>query len=290
MHNIRVTGKDTILSPIAYLVQQILMMNPLSSPFWIRGLFFLFFARNLKTFRVFGWAFVITIAIFLATHGKNYYSAPAYTVVLAAGAVAVERQLESLRRPKLRAILKPVCFAVPLISVVLLLPLVLPVLPLAGFVRYQSHLHFQPAPTERSFVGATLPQYYADELPWQNTVAAVARVYQSLTPAEQAKTAIFCQNYGQAAAVDFFGAQYGLPKAISGHQNYFLWGPRNYTGEIVIIVGESAEDVRDDFASVEVAATQYTPYALWYENQPILLCRGLKHNLQTIWPLVKNWR
>ena len=107
---------------------------------------------------------------------------------------------------------------------------------------------------------------------------------------EQAKTAIFCQNYGQAAAVDFFGAQYGLPKAISGHQNYFLWGPRNYTGEIVIIVGESAEDVRDDFASVEVAATQYTPYALWYENQPILLCRGLKHNLQTIWPLVKNWR
>ncbi|MGH9907932.1 MAG: glycosyltransferase, partial [Pyrinomonadaceae bacterium] len=141
-----------------------------------------------------------------------------------------------------------------------MLPLVLPVLALDAFVRYQSHFPFEAPKTERSFVGTPLPQYYADELPWQDMVAAVSRVYHTLPPDEQARTAIFCQNYGQAAAIDFFGRQYGLPKAISGHQNYFLWGPRNYTGEIVIVVGDAEEDARDDFDSVTVAATFESPY------------------------------
>jgi hypothetical protein len=157
-------------------------------------------------------------------------------------------------------------------------------------VRYQSHLSLHSQPTERSFIGAVLPQYYADELPWQDQVAAVARVYHSLTPEEQAKAAIFCDNYGQAGAIDFFGPRYGLPKAISGHQNYFFWGPRNYSGEIVILVGQSEADARKQFASVEVAATLDIPYAYFYETRPILLCRGLQWNLLTGWPRVKNWR
>ena len=135
-----------------------------------------------------------------------------------------------------------------------------------------------------------LPQYFADEPPWERQVAAVARVYHSLSPEEQAKAAIFCDSYGQAGAMDFFGPRYGLPKAISGHQNYFLWGPRNYTGEIVILVGVPESDARKQFASVEVAATLNIPYAYAYETRPILLCRGLKGNLQTLWPRVKYWR
>jgi 4-amino-4-deoxy-L-arabinose transferase-like glycosyltransferase len=290
MHNIRTSGKDTILPPVAYLGQQILMMNPASLPFWFGGLLFHFFSRDAKGYRAFGWTFVITIALFLVLHGKDYYSAPAYTIVLAAGAVAVERLLEARQRPKLRAVLKPACFAWLAINVALTLPLVLPVLPLDAFVRYQSHQWFHAAPTERSFAGATLPQYYADELPWEDMVAAVAGVYHSLTPEEQARTAIFCDNYGEAAAIDFFGGRYGLPKAISGHQNYFLWGPRNYTGESMILVGENPDGAKKVFASVEVAATLQTPYALWYENRPILLCRGLTWNLETSWPRVKRWR
>lgn len=289
MHNIRVTGKDIILPPGAYLGQQILMMNPLSFPFWFAGLLF-YFSRPARAFRVFGWTFVITIALFLALHGKDYYSAPAYTMVLAAGGVIIERLLESWRRPRAAAILRPACFVWLVTAVALILPLVLPVLPLADFLRYQSHLPFQPARTERSFIGAVLPQYYADELPWQDMVAAVAQVYHSLTPAEQAKAAIFCDNYGEAAAIDFFGRQYGLPKAISGHQNYFLWGPRNYTGEIVILVGDGEEDARKEFASVAIGATLHNPYAFWYETQPILLCRGLRGNLQLLWYRVKYWR
>jgi Dolichyl-phosphate-mannose-protein mannosyltransferase len=293
MHNISVTGKDVILPPGKYLLQQIMMMNPVSLPFWFGGLVYYFFAREAKAYRAFGYAFVITIAFFLFTHGKDYYSAPAFVMLLAAGGVATERLLMSSRfaaRPKLRAVLKPVCFVWLFVGVVPLLPLVLPVLPVEAFVRYQSHLPFEVPRAERSFIGAALPQYYADEFPWSGMVANVAGVYHSLTPEEQAKTAIYCNNYGQAAAIDFFGQQYGLPKAISGHQSYFLWGPRNYTGEIVIVVGGNEREAREQFDSVSVAATQENRYAFWYETQPILLCRGLKTDLRTIWPRVKKWR
>lgn len=287
MRNIRATGKDVVLPPDSYLLQQILMMNPASFPFWLGGLLFYFLSRDLKNYRAFGWTFVITIGFFLITHGKDYYSAPAYVLVFAAGAVATERLLQSSTRQWL---LKPACFVWLILGVGPLLPLVLPVLPIETFVRYQSHLPFEVSKTETSFVGETLPQYYADEFPWPGLVAEVARVYHSLTPEEQKRTAIFGTNYGQAAAVDFFGPQYGLPKAISGHQNYFLWGPRHYTGEIVILLGEEEDAAREHFESVTIAATLNNPYAYRYENRPVLLCRGLKWDLQSGWPQVKNWR
>ncbi len=296
MRNIRATGKDVVLPAHAYLLQQILMLNPVSFPFWFGGLLFLFFSHKEAqkaqeaqkgVFRGLGWTFVITIAFFLITSGKDYYSAPAYVIVFAAGAVGTERLLEKSARQRL---LKPACFGWLILGVVPLLPLVLPVLPIDTFLRYQTHLPFEVPKTETSFVGETLPQYYADEFPWPGLVAEVARVYHSLTPEEQKRTAIFGNNYGQAAAVDFFGPQYGLPKAISGHQNYFLWGPRDYTGEIVILLGEEENAARKHFESVTVAATLNNPYAYRYENRPVLLCRGLKWDLQTGWPNVKKWR
>ncbi len=290
MRNVRATGKDVVLSPGQYLLQQVLMLNPASFPFWFGGLLFFFFSRDARNYRALGWTFVITIAFFMITHGKDYYAAPAYVMLFAGGAVATERVLRFSARPKLETVLRPACFVWLMLGVVPLLPLVLPVLPIDTFLRYQSHLPFEVPKTERSFIGETLPQYYADEFPWPGMVAAVARVYHSLTPEEQKRTAIFGNNYGQAAAIDFFGPQYGLPKAIIGHQNYFLWGPRDYTGEIMIVLGDTESEAREHFESVTVAATLNNPYAYRYENLPVLLCRGLKWDLQAEWSRVKNWR
>ena len=164
MRNIRTTGKDVVLTPGKHLLQQVLMLNPVSFPFWFGGLLFYFFSRAAKTYRSFGWTFVIAILFFMFTHGKDYYSAPAYVMLFAAGAVATERLLAS--RPRQQLILKPACFIWLLLGVLPLLPLVLPVLPIETFVRYQSHLPFEVPKTERSFIGETLPQYYADEFPW----------------------------------------------------------------------------------------------------------------------------
>jgi hypothetical protein len=166
---------------------------------------------------------------------------------------------------------------------------VLPILPIEELVKFQERWGITHSSTEKSQIGATLPQYFTDEFNWEEMAQAVARVYHTLTPEEQAKTAIFTDNYGEAAAIDFFGPKYGLPKAISGHQNYFLWGPRGYAGEIVIRVGAPLEGVRSSYERVAVGATIENPYAFSNETRPILLCRGRKENYQTQWSNVKKW-
>ena len=293
MRNIRTSGKDIALPPLKYLGQQALMMGPQTLPFWLAGLGFYFFSRRAAAYRVFGWAFVLTIAFFMAMHGKDYYSAPAYAMVLAAGAVATEMFFDSARftaRPRLRSFLRGAAFRVQVIGLLVTLPFVLPVLPIEKFVAFQKWIGVEPPRTERNQIGVLLPQHFADEFGWQEMVEQVARVYHSLPPEEQAKTAIYTENYGEAGAIDFFGPRYGLPKAICAHQNYFFWGPRDYTGEIMILVGsESIDDAREHFASVETVATLNSPYSMPHEQRPILLARGLKVDLRALWPSLKNW-
>jgi 4-amino-4-deoxy-L-arabinose transferase-like glycosyltransferase len=292
MRNIRASGRDVALAPLPYLGQQILMTTPASLPFWLGGIYFYLFSRAGRLFRAFGLAFVITIAFFLLAHGKNYYSAPVYTLVMAAGGVATELFLNSVRMlawPRLRATLQPVFIVWLIVGVAIILPVVLPVLPIDAFIPYQSHLPIAPPHSEHENLQIDLPQTYADEFGWIEMVTAVARVYHSLPPEDRAKTAIFTDNYGEAAAIDFFGPRYGLPKAICTHQTYFLWGPRNYTGEIVIRVGAPIEPVKESYESVTIAATLNNPYAMSNEVRPILLCRRRKANLQTDWPQMKHW-
>jgi Dolichyl-phosphate-mannose-protein mannosyltransferase len=293
MRNVRTSGKDIALPPLAYLKQQALMMSPLTLPFWLAGAGFYFFSRRAAAYRMFGWAFVLTIAFFLLMHGKDYYSAPAYGMVLAAGAVATELFFDSARfaaRPKLRTYLRGATIRILLIMTLFIMPLVLPVLPIDKYIAYQNWLGITPSRTEKNQIGVLLPQNYADEFGWPEMVEQVARVYHSLPPDQQQKTAIYTGNYGEAGAIDFFGSRYGLPKAICAHQNYFLWGPRTYTGEIMILVGsDDIEEAREHFASVEVAATLNNPYVMPHEKHPILLARGLKANLREIWPSLKNW-
>ena len=292
MRNIRGSGRVIVLSPAAFLWQQILIINPVSLPFWFGGLLFLFFSQGVKAYRALAWAFVITIAFFLVVDGKNYYSAPAYGTVLAAGAVLTEKLFskEHLHaRPRLGLLLKPATFVFLIAGVFAGLPLVLPILPVETYLSYQAHLPFALPEPEHSDEGALLPQHYADEFGWEELVDAVARVYYSLPERERAKAAIFTNNFGEAGAIDFFGPRYRLPKAICANQSYFLWGPRNYTGEIVIRVGSSVSEVRANYESVTVAATVNHPYSLVLERRPILLCRGLKGNLQALWPSIKDW-
>ena len=120
--------------------------------------------------------------------------------------------------------------------------------------------------------------------------AATAKVYDSLPADQRAKTAIFGQNYGEAGAIDFYGPKLGLPKAISGHANYWYWGPRGYTGEIMIVLGNRRDRLEQHFARVEERGSVGNPYAMASEHFTIYLCREPKgRKLDQIWPKLKNW-
>src|SRR5688500_20187558 len=113
-------------------------------------------------------------------------------------------------------------------------------------------------------------------------VREVARVYHELPPEQRAATAIFANGYGQAGAIDFFGKKYGLLKAISNHQSYWLWGPRDYTGDSVIVLGSDGSGERDHFARVDALGRTGHPHSRRDEHYEIFLrlqCNTTQHPL-----------
>jgi hypothetical protein len=286
LRGIAQSNKNVVLTPLQYFAQQFTLMNPATAPLWLGGLIWSLFARDGRRYRVIGLAYLIALTEFIVMHGKNYYLGPAYPMLFAAGGVAAER-LFALR---LRW-LKPVFALTMLASAAVLSPIVLPILPPEKLLAYMRALRFEVPKTETSH-NAALPQLYADQFGWEEMVRSVARVYASLSPDEQKKVAIFCQNYGEAGAIDFFGPKYGLPPALCGHQNYFYWGPGNYTGEIMIVLdADDATDERAQFRSVEDRGpVESSRWAMpWEQRQHIYICRDLKGGLRNLWPKLKEW-
>lgn len=281
MHNVRMSGRDVARGPVAFIADQAMNMHPVLFPLWLGGLVWLLAAPGARRYRLLGWTYVVTLTLFIVLKGKNYYVAPIYPMLFAAGAVAFER-VTSCRLGWTRAAYA----ALVLVAGVLLAPLVCPVLSPETFIAYQKKLGIQPPAAEHQNNGP-LPQYFADEFGWEPMVQQVARVYHSLPPDEQARTAIFSNNWGEAAAVDFFGPKYGLPKAISRHNNYWLWGPRNYTGETVIVLRSDGRGDREHFQSVQDMGAVEHPYSRRDEWFHIFLCRGPKFNLREAWPRMK---
>ena len=101
---------------------------------------------------------------------------------------------------------------------------------------------------------------------------------------------IFAENYGEAGAIDFYGPQYHLPTAISGHNTYYLWGPETCTGAVVISIGYPLDMLQPAFASVTQAATITCAYCMPAENNlPVFVCLHLKTSIQAIWSSVKHY-
>ena len=285
MRNLKADGRDVVMSPLQYFLEQILMVNPFAFPLWMAGLGWLFFGREGRRYRILGWAYVVELAVWIALHGKDYYAAPAYPMLYAAGAVACEQWIERTGR----AWLKPAIVIVFLALCLPGLPIIAPVLPVDEYVKYQEAIHFKPPVSEHGHDASPLPQYYSDELGWEQLVQEVARVYHSLPSDVQAKTAIKADNYGEASAIDLFGPKYGLPPAISGHQSYWLWGPRGYTGESMILLGEGEPEKLPSYFN-HVEKVGHFEYPLALERTDIYWGQGLHWNLQDIWPDVKRWR
>jgi hypothetical protein len=286
MHNIRADGRDVQLSPWQYFAQQILLLHPLAAPIWIAGVFALLFWKPLRPYRFLGWAYLAALAVFIILKGKNYYLAPIYPMLIGAGAILIESAIERSRQRWLR----PTLVAILLFGGASLLPLVVPILPIEQFITYMDKLPFKVPRSEHSHMGAVLPQYYADQFGWQEMVANVAKAWSRLDPAERPDCGIMAQDYGQAGAIDFFGPRYGLPPSLSGHQSWFLWGPRGYSGNCLIVLDDRKERLAGLFERVDYVGSSDNPYAL-ERNIPVYICRGSKFgSLSSLWPRLKKWR
>ena len=280
--NIQRNHRDVTMNPIVFLLWDVLLTNPATTPIWIAGLVALL-VGSLRQFRAIGLSWVVTYLLLLATGGRFYYLLPAFPMIMAAGAIALERITESRGWGRIAAV------AAIVVVGALIAPSAVPVLPAQTYFRYVELTHlgqprFEYRPT------TSMPQFFADRFGWPEMVATVARAYNSLPPDVRARTAIFGNDFGQSGAIDFYGPRYGLPRSIGGHLSNWYWGPRNYTGESILVLGDHRERLEELFEIVIPMGEIGHPYAMQQEHFTLFLAQKPRGwALKPAWPKLKKF-
>jgi hypothetical protein len=217
--------------------------------------------------------------------GKIYYAWPVFPILFAGGGLAIESWFDRLRFRWL----KP-AFAVTIaIGGILIALMSLPVLSPEHFMWFQTKLHLAPPEIEHQRTGPLRHQTYADMFGWKELAEETARAYNRVPAGLRDRTAIAAGNYGSAGAIDFFGPKLGLPKAISGHQNYWFWGPRNYTGESVLLLDTSLKGAKRLCDAPQSMGRVAHTYSREDQHFGIYWCHPLKRDLQQNWAKAKHW-
>lgn len=278
-------GKNVALSPLGFLAQQILIIGPLAAPVWVAGLWASVRRPKYQSFRAVAIAYALLMAFFVVNHGKAYYLSSIYPILFPIGAAAIEGWLK-------QTVWRAAIVGAVVLGGLITAPIAIPVFSEQGTIRYQAALGLSASSTAgETTAQAALPQHMADMHGWPQFAAQIAAVYHSLPPQDRAKAVFVGNNYGEAAAIDIYGTRLGMPPAISGHNNYWLWGPRGHDGSVVIEIGGTREHVLEAFHSVELAGWTDMPYAMPYEtHQPIWIKRGLKWPISEVWPKKKMYR
>jgi hypothetical protein len=278
--------KNVRLGPLEFLLGQITLVHPLAAPIWMIGLAALLARPAWAAVRPLGIAYVIIFAVFVVQGGKVYYLAPIYPLLFGAGAAAIDAACAR------RAWRWPLPAADALMALVGLatVPTAVPVLPVESQLAYFNAIGLSEPRMENNQRGV-LPQHLADYFGWQELVETIARVADHLPPAERARAVVMTRNYGEAGAVEVLGRDRNLPRAISGHNNYWLWGPGDLRrDDVVIVLGSSSEALSELFESVQLVDTVRCTYCMPYQNDvPVHLARGLKLPLAEAWRRVKRF-
>ena len=277
-------NKITPLGPIGFVAKQFVMAGPFGFSFALAGLGWLLAGSKARAFRPIGWAALVVLGVLAASVSKPYYFAPALTLLFPAAGVVLETWTSGRFERPLRAVA-----LLAAASILVALPLVKPVLTEDAYVRSAAALGIRPGTDENHRIGR-LPQFFADMHGWRELAEAVAAVNAALPAEDRARACVYGRNYGEAAAIEYFGPALGLPPAISQHNSYWIWGPGWCTGDVILIVGGTLADHIDDFASVEPAGVFRCADCMPYESDlTIWVARGLKVPIAKAWNAEKSY-
>lgn len=259
-----------------FLIDQIFMNFP-GLILWLPGLWWLLRAKESTRFRLAGHLYLAVLLLFILLSGKSYYTLGLYPMLLSAGAVAWSEWASRF----------PVRTAIPALMLLLLLPILplgVPVLPLKQLSKYcQSLINIGFEAPMRWEDGRIhpLPQDYADMLGWKEFAPLVAEAIRAVP--EGTTALLYCENYGQAGAIDHYGHHWDLPPAVSFADSYRLWIPLDTGASALIYVNnELGEDVDALFDSVRLIGTISTPLAREYGTQ-VYLCEQPNGSFGELW-------
>lgn len=264
----------TVLSHVSrglFLAGQLLYMHPFLVVVWGVGLVWLLRQKQAGE-RTLGFVWVGALAVLLLTRGKPYYLAPAYPALFAAGGTALERWLGTRGRAVLVAWLA--------VGSTLSLSLGLPLLPLWQIDRMtQTLFGWAVKPTD-------LTHDLHDEFGWPEQAEVVTRVVDMLSPEERRHAVILTSNYGEASAVAYFG--HDLPRVVSGHMTYYLWGHGPDSPSVVIAYGMPRRSLTPLFEHVEQRARIHSPLAM-ESDLPVFVCSSPRRPWVSIWPTLRRY-
>ncbi len=274
------------LTRMDFIKDLFLIMNPVSALIWIPGLYWLFIGKRKKEFRVIG-LIVFTVFLILLINGKSKaeYISAAMTPLLAAGGIFYEE----IGRNVVRRLLAYGITTSVIVSGIILSPIALPILPAETFIKYSEALGFRQPSAEGKELDS-LPQFFADMHGWEKMADDVSKVYQMVPEQERENTVAWGSNYGRAGAIEYYSSKYPLPKAISTHNNFWLWGYGDKEIKNVIFIGGELKDYENSFETVKEVLIHHAQYVMPYENNlTIFLCSGPKAELSDIWPKYKHF-
>lgn len=253
------------------LDQTLLCINVVTVPLFALGLRFLLRDREGRRYRLLGWTFLSTFALFLFAKGRFYYTAPIYPVVLAAGAVVFGKWLDT-RPARTARIVQTTQWAAIAVNGAVFACLVMPIAPFGSSLwGVTSKLHDQ----------------FREEIGWPDLAQAVARVRDSIPPTERDQFGILTGNYGEAGALNLYGPALGLPHAMAGTNSFWYRGFDPRQPQMVILVGLDLDEGEKLFQSCSVAAKNTNPHGVINEESrdhpDILLCRNLRQPWPEFW-------
>ena len=258
------------ISPLEFGLAQLEL--PLTLSVSLIGLYAVFRNENLKKYRSLGVAVFVIFVTMWIMKSKAYYFFAAYPVMFAAGSVQIEKWFKN--RPSWNYGVAAILFipAIPFI------PQATPILPIERYVTYMEKQENEEGRIE-------LTSDYADMFGWEEQVALVDSVYQSLlTEHHPEDIVIWAENYGEAGAVKILGDKYGLPDPVSRHGSFWLWGYGNKDAEVWISLGNEKESVEHVFEEVKLVKMIRHTYAIGEENEiPLYLCRKPKIDIEQWW-------
>jgi 4-amino-4-deoxy-L-arabinose transferase-like glycosyltransferase len=260
-------------STIAWLPLQLLITGFVPAVVWIAGLARLVRDEDVRPFRFVAIAYVVLAAVFAVSAGdKFYYAAGLYAPLYGAGALPLERWLVRHRR----GIVRPAILGALGLTTLLLVPAAVPVLPVTSFAD--------------SSINDINPEM-GEQVGWPDLVREVGRVWKAIPAADRSRAIVLTANYGEAGALERFGAAVGLPQPFSGHNTYWWWRTPPADTRTAILVGWWPPYARRFFGSVERAGTISNPFGVQNdeEGQPILIARDPVRPLPAMWPAMRHY-
>jgi 4-amino-4-deoxy-L-arabinose transferase-like glycosyltransferase len=253
----------------------------LAFPLALAGLWFCFVEE--KRYRLLGWMYVVPLVLLTVMRGRDYYLAPGYPMLYAAGAVWVERKIRratnaEVQRPRWAGIVKRVVVVALALDVVAAAAVALPI-----------------APVNSAWwkIASKTVVVFPEEIGWEEFTQSVAEVWNRLPQEEKRGAAILAGNYGEVGALNLYGERFGLPRAISGVNSSWERGYGEVRPETVVVVGYPREFLETHFASCVVGGHVWNKYGVaneeTVEDPEIFVCRGLKGSWAQFWKAARRF-